>query len=110
MQLPNADLAIVDPEKLRAYCLNKDHPRGKHKARVFESVLGITAEDTENLIIQIKERIQEAACEAQEGDAYGQRYTVDIEIENFASKATVRTAWIIRRGEMQPRLTTCYVK
>jgi hypothetical protein len=37
MKLPNGDRAIVDLEKLRAYCLNPQHPRGRHKARVFAS-------------------------------------------------------------------------
>jgi hypothetical protein len=35
MKLPGADVAIVDVEKLTGYCLNPEHPRGKHKARVF---------------------------------------------------------------------------
>lgn len=28
------------PHKLTGYCLNPEHPRGKHKARVFASALG----------------------------------------------------------------------
>ena len=34
---------IVDRQKLTGYCLNPDHPRGKHKARVFAK-LGFTTE------------------------------------------------------------------
>jgi hypothetical protein len=49
MKLPNAENAIVDLEKLRSYCLNPEHLRGKHKARVFASALGMTAEDAEEL-------------------------------------------------------------
>jgi len=44
--LPNADFAEVPIVKLRDYALNPDHPVGKHKAKVFESVLGLTAEDS----------------------------------------------------------------
>jgi hypothetical protein len=40
MKLPNAESAIIAIEKLRNYCLDPEHPRGKHKARVFSSVLG----------------------------------------------------------------------
>jgi hypothetical protein len=40
MKLPNGDQAVVDIAKLRDYCLNKDHLRGRHKARVFAAVLG----------------------------------------------------------------------
>jgi hypothetical protein len=110
MKLPNASLAIVDPEKIRDYCLNPEHPRGKHKARVFQSALGVTKADAEKLIAKIREQIQGAECEKGEGDEYGQRYAVEIEIEINAIKAVVRTSWIIKRDEIQPRLTTCYVK
>lgn len=37
MKLPNAERAVVDVRKLRNYCLNAEHPRGQHKARVFKS-------------------------------------------------------------------------
>jgi hypothetical protein len=35
MKLPNADRAIVDIVKLRNYCLNPQHPSGRHKAPRF---------------------------------------------------------------------------
>ena len=57
MKLPNAELAIIDEEKIRDYCLSMDHPRGKHKARVFQSALGLAASDTDDLIAVIKNRI-----------------------------------------------------
>ncbi len=44
MRLPNAELPIVDLHKLRGYCLNITHPRGRHKARVFAAV-GIVEAD-----------------------------------------------------------------
>ena len=49
MKLPNAENAFVDIEKILNYCLNQTHERGKHKARLFASVLGITAKDSEQL-------------------------------------------------------------
>lgn len=110
MKLPNANLAIVDPEKICDCCLNPEHPRGKHKARVFQSALGVTKVDAEKLITKIREQIQEAECEKGERDEYGQRYTVEIGIEINAMKAVVRTSWIIKQDERQPRLITCYVK
>ncbi len=103
-------MAIIDPEKIYDYCLNPEHPRGKHKTSVFRSALGMTGADADDLISLIKRRIRDIECEVGEGDAYGQRYTVDIEIEYNAMKAFVRTSWIIKYGEIQPRLTTCFVK
>jgi len=39
--LPNGDRAILDIRKLEDYCLSPSHPRGRHKARVFQRVLGV---------------------------------------------------------------------
>ena len=41
MKLPNGERAIVELSKLTEYCLDPSHPRGRHKARVFASRLGI---------------------------------------------------------------------
>ena len=35
MNLPNGDRAIIPIEKLLDYCLNPEHSKGKHKARVL---------------------------------------------------------------------------
>jgi hypothetical protein len=49
MKLPNCDRVFVDMEKLRGYCLNTNHRRGQHKARVFAATLGLTVDDAEFL-------------------------------------------------------------
>ena len=49
MRLPNGANAVVDIEKLRDYCLSAQHPEGRHKARVFLSVLGLTSADADKL-------------------------------------------------------------
>jgi hypothetical protein len=109
MRLPNGKRAIVDIRKLRDYCLNPDSPRGKNKARVFAAALGITAADAQ----EFRERLLEAARTGQaslgELDMYGQRYTIDFEMETDVGKAVVRSGWIILHRERVPRLTTCYV-
>jgi len=43
-------------------------------------------------------------------DIYGQRYTIDFEMETETGKAELRSGWIVLRAESAPRLTTCYVK
>ncbi|MCZ2076032.1 MAG: hypothetical protein LC130_13665 [Bryobacterales bacterium] len=108
MRLPNGERAIVDIQKLTAYCLNLQHTRGRHKARVFAS-LGITEVDAEAL----RGALIEAA---RNGDAlpglptpYGRRYTIDFEFQWGERKVFIRSAWIVRNGEDLPRLTTCYV-
>jgi hypothetical protein len=49
LKLPNAENAVVDIAKIRDYCLNPDHPEGKHKARIFLAKLGITRNDADRL-------------------------------------------------------------
>ena len=49
MKLPNAERAVIDIKKLRDYCLNPNHPEGKHKAHVFFEKLEFTADDAERL-------------------------------------------------------------
>ncbi len=109
MKLPNADRAVVEIEKLRDYCLSTSHPRGRHKARVFVSALGITANDAEELRQAILSAIiTEEAIQA-EHDEYGQRYVVDFSMKRQGKEAFVRSSWIVRHGEDYPRLTSCYV-
>lgn len=109
MKLPNSDRAVVDINKLRNYCLNQNHLKGKHKARVFASALGITASDAEELQeILLRVAITHDAIPSEE-DAYGQRYRLDFVMIRGELQATVRSSWIVRTGEDFPRLTSCFV-
>jgi hypothetical protein len=71
MKLPNAENAVVDIEKLRDYCLNPNHPEGKHKARVFQGRLAIGREDAELLRERILGIILTAEATEQPKTAYG---------------------------------------
>ncbi|RMF82555.1 MAG: hypothetical protein D6737_01435 [Chloroflexi bacterium] len=109
MRLPGCQDAIVDIRKLSEYCLNPDHPQGKYKAYVFEAVLGVTITDAEAL----REKLLQIVCDESaiegEHDKYGRRYVIDFELEWTKGAAIIRSAWIIRRDENFPRLTSCYV-
>ena len=106
--LPYAENAVVDIRKLRDYCLNPNHDDGKHKARLFFSILGMAADDAKDLrkILLKIVKIQEARTGRQ--DAYGQRYTIDFTLEWQSKSATVRSGWIVENDSDIPRLTTCY--
>ena len=107
--LPNGDRAIVDLNKLAEYCLNPEHPRGRHKARVFAATLGMTAENADLLqeALLLAARTQPSVMA--EGDDFGQRYVIDFPLDGPTGRADVRSAWIIRADEDFPRLTSCYV-
>lgn len=109
MKLPHADRAVVDVEKLRNYCLSPSHPRGKHKARVFVRVLGLTAADADELRQRILSAVILEDAIPTDQDEYGQRYAVDFRISRQGNEALVLSLWIIRASEDFPRLTSCYV-
>jgi hypothetical protein len=109
MQLPNGENALVDIEKLIEYCLSPQHPRGKHKARVFMSACGIGADYAEPL----RQQLLEAAAKGQATElpeiGYGRRYNVEWNIAGPHGTALIRTAWIIRPEEDFPRFVSAFV-
>jgi len=110
MKVPNCENAYIDIEKIRDYCLNDEHPRGKHKAIVFKSVLELNKKDAELLKRMIQEGVQLNDAEETFKDEYGVRFTVDIPQSIKDNRAVIRTLWIIKTNEDFPRLITCYVK
>ena len=109
MKIPNAEDAVVEMQKLVDYCLDPDHPRGKHKARVFLSSCGLAAEHADELRVALLNAAQNLDAELGEQDDYRQRYVIDLEVKGSAGTAQVRGARIIRSGEDFPRFVSCYV-
>ncbi len=108
MLLPNADHAVIDIRKLRDYCLNPQHDDGKHKARLFAAVLGITANEADELRTILLQVVTTHEAQLGRRDSYGQRYTIDFPLIWHGKQAMVRSGWIIEHGSAIPRLTTCY--
>lgn len=108
MKIPNAEHAIVDIRKLRDYCLNSQHNRGKHKARLFTSLLGMSANNAEGLRNALLEAVKTQDAELGETDAYGQRYTLDFTLTWQDKQAIVRSGWIIETNSDIPKLTTAF--
>ena len=109
MRLPNGDRADLGT-KLEDYTLNNLHREGRHKARVFESVLGITAGTADAL----RGALLAAAAtsdqvEARGDSGFGDVYILRFPLSTATGAGTVLSVWIIRHGEDFPRLTTCYI-
>jgi hypothetical protein len=66
MKLPNGERAELGT-KLDDYVLNPLHPHGKHKARLFETALGITLLNAEVL----RQGLLEAAAKSNAAEARG---------------------------------------
>jgi len=110
VKLPNGENAVVELEKFTEYCLNPDHPSGRHKAHVFESLLGLTLKNADFLRDKVREAAMSYEAEIELPTKYGERYVIDFELKTDKGTATIRSTWIIRREEGFPRLTSCYVK
>lgn len=108
MRIPNAENAVVDIRKLRDYCLNPEHDEGKHKARLFLSILGMTADNAEELRQILLEVVKTQEARLGRQDEFGQRYTLDFPLEWQNRSGIIRSGWMIEHGLDIPRLTTCY--
>ncbi|AFZ34328.1 hypothetical protein Sta7437_0734 [Stanieria cyanosphaera PCC 7437] len=106
--IPNAENAFVDLCKLRDYCLNQEHKIGKHKARLFQSILGITAENALELRQILLEVIKTHQAKLGRKDNFGQRYTLDFTLKWQNKNAVIRSGWIIEHNSQIPKLTSCY--
>ena len=109
MRLPNGQRAELGT-KIEDYVLDSSHRRGGHKARLFASVLGITTANAGILrrALQAAAATSDAAGPGADSE-FGRVYTLRVPIHTIKGSATVLSAWIVRRGEDFPRLTTCYI-
>lgn len=108
--IKNAARAIINPEKLISYALNPDHKSGGPKARVFESALGFTKENADDLMEQIRQGVRTTGSTPGKIDEHGPRFTVDIWVKGPKGEGMVRTGWIYDPDSEVPRLTTAIVR
>jgi hypothetical protein len=109
MKLPNGDRADLGT-KLEDYSLNPLHRHGQHKARVFESALGITITNKDVLARALLEAAKYSGEFVALGDnGFGETYALRFRLTTGKGSATVLGAWIVRHNEDFPRLTTCFI-
>lgn len=108
MKLPNADIAIVEREKIADYLLGASHPYGASKARFF-SRFGYHAEAWEILAAALLAHGQQNEVKRQKDTGFGPRYEVEGEMTAPDGRSPrVRTVWQMDEGEIAPRLITAY--
>lgn len=108
MQLITPESIEIPSARLTEYALN---PAGdKNKAKVFESALGYTLDNYQDLIDNIKEGIKKYPMEAHGKNLYGDLFHCDIEVTGPNGRtAVVRTGWIMKKETDFYRLTTIFV-
>ena len=109
MKLPNGERAVIEPNKLYAYCLNPQHRYGRHKARMFQSVLGITVANWHLLRDALLDAARRLDAVGVGSNPIGVLYRIDFPLTGPTGAAVVRSGWIIHHDEQFPRLTTCFV-
>ena len=107
MQLPNSKQAILG-DKLERYCLNPQHPSGKHKAFLFQKRLGITLDNKEVLEQALLKAIIDNEAVIYKQDHYGIHYDVKFAFQTAVGSSLILSSWIVRTGETFPRLTNTY--
>jgi hypothetical protein len=108
MKAPNADNAVVPPEKLRDYLLSPFHPVGRSKAKFFIE-LGYRPNEWSVLGRDLHALLLKGEATKSIMTAYGQKYEICGAIKGPSGRsADVVTVWIIRHGESIPRFVTAY--
>jgi hypothetical protein len=97
--VPYREWAYVTESKLKRYCLDPSHGRGKHKARMFRDRLGIELDDWEYLRERLLEGIREQlAYSLTIAWPYGLEWEVRIPVDGLnGERHTVRSFWIMAR-------------
>ncbi|HIK53533.1 MAG TPA: hypothetical protein IGS17_21845 [Oscillatoriales cyanobacterium M59_W2019_021] len=107
MKLPNGHKADLG-DKLERYSLNPDHPKGKHKALLFEKRLGITLKNKDILEQALREAAREGEAEFYKIDPYGTHYDLEFSLKTDVGSSLILSCWIVRVTEDFPRLTNTY--
>lgn len=107
MDLPNAEAAIISPEKLREYLLSPSHPIGRYKAALFR-LYGYDQDRWEMLENDIRSILTNGA-DVLESTEYGAKYAVRGTITGpNGRRLAIVTVWIILTNEAAPRFVTAY--
>mgnify|MGYP001182394427 CR=1 FL=1 len=102
---------VIDARKLTHYALDPNSPYGKHKAILFEAILGFTKENYTVLIAQLETKSLHAEAIYRSEDHFGKRYSVDVTVEGIqGQQAVVRTGWLVPPNSDIAYLATLYVK
>jgi Domain of unknown function (DUF6883) len=109
MRLPNAERAFVDIAKLRDYSLDSAHPEGKHKARVFAAVLGLSRNEAAWLRDELLLAARSHECSPGRRTIHGQRHVLDFTLVRGNQSAHLRSVWNVCPAEGFPGLVTCFV-
>jgi hypothetical protein len=108
MKIPNAERALIAPEKLRDYLLNVAHERGGTKARLLIA-LGYARQEWSRLESDLRDQHLPRDVESVESNEFGIQYAIEAEIRTPSGQSRrFRSIWQVDRGTDLPRFITMY--
>jgi hypothetical protein len=108
VKLPNSANAHIDRAKIVNYLLAPDHPEGAGKAEFFRR-FGCSVDGWECLAEALLAHARSHPVASCSENAYGAKYRIEGPILCPDGRSpSIRTVWIIDRGEDAPRLVTAH--
>ena len=108
MTVPNAEHAIVAPEKVTGYLMNVSHRRGGPKARLLLSV-GFRLDDPQRLESDLRTQHLSLDVTRTSENAYGVVYEIEGPIRTPGGKNVLFCSiWQVDTGTEVPRFITMY--
>jgi hypothetical protein len=105
--LPNYQKAVIPRSKLEDYALNPASNDGRHKARLFKSILGFERVDWQKLEKAILDELPYYEALVSGEGKYGKKYLVSLTITGLNGKVgIIETVWIIRPETDFPSFVT----
>jgi hypothetical protein len=105
--LPNYEKAVIPRSKLEDYALNPAHTDGRHKARLFKSILGFERTDWQKLEKIILDELPYYEAVFSREDKWGKFYSVSLPITGLSGNiALVQTIWKVETGKDFPSFVT----
>ena len=109
MNVPNAENAIIAPEKLRNYLLNIEHRRGGSKAKLLLS-MGYQADQWQQLESDLRQQHLVSDVDKIKENDYGTTYEIAAGLKGPLRPDPIlfRSIWQIDFGTDCPRLITMH--
>ena len=106
--LPNAELAIVEPAKVRDYLLSASHPVGRFKAAVFFA-LRYGADEWQLLQRDLLSLARTGEARLGQDGPYGQKYEVSGILRGPSGRQAIfTTVWLVAAGSGVPRFVIAF--
>jgi hypothetical protein len=108
MNLPHADLALIEQAKVADYLPDPEHPENGGKVGFFLA-LGFRQEEWPKLATALRRAAADHPVAKKMVSPHGEKYVLEGPLETpGGKKTTVRAVWIIDAGLAVPRLVTAY--